>query len=550
MMLKSLTLIAVLALLSACGTAEEADDAASSTVAATAEPAAPLKPVPEVDVERIRADAEALASDEMVGRDTGTAEYLRAAEFVAAAMSEAGLAPAGIDGYMQPVPYLRRQLDTESAEVTLHLADGDHSLSYPTDFLMGGDIVRDRTRVSAPLIFAGFGIRSEAFGIDDFSDIDVEGAIVVTLSGAPASLPSEERAYYSSGRTKAALLAELGAAGQIVLQTNVDRARVPWERSMSYAGRPGLSWLSDSGEASGFFASLSGGAALSPDASDALIAASGRDPSAFFAAVDEGDYEAFEFGFSSTLSRRTTHELIESPNVVGLLPGSDPTLADQFVVISAHLDHLGRCQADDAGDDICNGFYDNAIGISIMLETARALRVTMPRRPILFVAVGGEEKGLLGSDYFAHYPTVPIDQIVANVNLDMPVVMAPTAQVIAFGADHTSLGPIAEQAVARLDMTLVPDPMPEQAIFVRSDHYMFVRQGVPSIYLSPAFTDAFGSFLQNHYHRPSDQMDLPVDWPSIASFARANASVALSVADGNSPPSWNEDDFFGELFAR
>jgi len=535
--------------LTGCGPAEE--PAASNTASADAPAAAVAqqRPVPEVDIARIQADAEALAADDMQGRDTGSEAYDRAAAFVAAAMAEAGLVPAGVDGYMQPVPYLQRQLDETSTEVIVHRQGGDQRLSYRSDYLMGGDVVRNRTRVRAPLVFAGYGVHAPELGVDDFAGVDVEGAIVVILSGAPPSFPSELRAYYASGRTKDEAIASRGAVGVISIPSNVDRARRPWDRSVRYAGRPGMSWLSEAGEASGFFATISGSASLSPDAADALIASTGREPAAFLAAAETGDYATFRFGFDATLARRTEHELVESPNVVGLLPGTDPRLSDQIVVISAHLDHLGVCPADESGDTICNGFYDNAMGTAILLETARTLAAVGTPRPVLFIAVSGEEKGLLGSDYFANHPTVPIDQLIADVNLDMPVMMEPTDEIVAFGGDHTSLGPIAARAVEAVGMRLVPDPIPEEAIFVRTDHYMFVRQGIPAIYLSPTVGEAFGTFLHDNYHQPSDQSDLPVDWPSMGRFARANMAIAMAITDAATPPTWNEGDFFGELFA-
>ena len=198
------------------------------------------------------------------------------------------------------------------------------------------------------------------------------------------------------------------------------------------------------------------------------------------------------------MAKKSRHEEITSPNIVATLEGSDPKLKDEFVVFSAHLDHIGishhkgeHGEHDENGeeiDTINNGALDNASGVSIMLETARLLTSQpAPKRSVLFVVVTGEEKGLLGSSYFAKNPTVPVMQLVANVNLDMPLILYPFADVIAFGSTHSSLGPIVETAANKIDISLSPDPMPEQALFTRSDHYSFVKAGIPSVFLMTGF---------------------------------------------------------------
>jgi Zn-dependent M28 family amino/carboxypeptidase len=205
--------------------------------------------------------------------------------------------------------------------------------------------------------------------------------------------------------------------------------------------------------------------------------------------------------------------------------------------------------------------YDNAMGTSLLIETARAFAAMPepPRRSILFVALTGEERGLVGSDYFAHYPTVPSDSLVANVNLDMPLLLYPLADVVAFGAEHSSLEQTIGKAVMEEDLELSPDPFPEEVIFIRSDQYSFVKKGVPSVFLVPGFTSTdpaidggalFNEFLQTHYHQPSDDLSRPIDWDSALRFARANVRIGHAVAEADEKPSWNEGDFFGEKFGR
>jgi len=239
--------------------------------------------------------------------------------------------------------------------------------------------------------------------------------------------------------------------------------------------------------------------------------------------------------------------------------GTDPELASEYVVFSAHLDHTGIGEpVEGSTDKINNGAYDNAMGIALMLEAARAIAAVPPRRSVMFIGLTAEEKGLLGSDYFAHYPTVPSDSIVANVNLDMPLFLFPVAELVGFGAEHSSLqAPMAAAAEAE-GFVLAPDPMPEENLFIRSDQYSFVKKGIPASYLDvsnrSSDPDIDGDAVvkdhrKNHYHRPSDDLSRPVDWDSAVRFARANARIGLAVANDDDRPTWNEGDFFGEMFA-
>ena len=218
-------------------------------------------------------------------------------------------------------------------------------------------------------------------------------------------------------------------------------------------------------------------------------------------------------------------------------------------------DHTGQGQA-----LINNGALDNASGVSVMLETARLFADgAPPRRSILFVAVTGEEKGLVGSEYFATNPTVPIDKIIAAINLDMPLLLYDFADVIAFGSRHSSMGETVAGVVREFGVELTPDPYPEQNIFVRSDHYRFVQQGVPSIYLVTGVKSRdevidtqpiFEAFLQQHYHKPSDDLSLPIRYDAAARFTLINARIGEKIADDTKRPRWHEGDFFGRTFSN
>ena len=511
--------------------------------------------------ENLEGHLDFLADDARKGRMTGTEGYDDAAQYVARQFEALGLTPGGDEGWYQNVPMLGRRLDIESAAVTVHKDAGDSELKWKEDFVMGGDEVRDQTSVTAEVVFAGYGVHAPEMGYSDYEGIDVRGKIVAVFGGAPERFPHNERAFYSSGRTKAEEMVRRGAVGRIGLRSRVDQKRVPWERLTLNAGiLQGMSWINLSGQVADYHPQIEGEATFSvPTAAELFEGA----PITFEEALDAADAGrplSTPLGVEVTLSQETSHEQVESPNVIGVVPGSDPQLKDEYVVFSAHLDHVGVGAPVD-GDDIYNGYYDNAMGVSLLIEAARAFAAMPepPRRSILFIALTGEERGLIGSDYFAHYPTVPSDSLVANVNLDMPLLLYPLADVIAFGAEHSTLQQLIEPAVAAEDFALTPDPVPEEVLFIRSDQYSFVRQGVPAVFLVPGFTSkdpeidgaaAFQEHLATHYHRPSDDSSRPVDWDSALRFARANVRIGSAIADAEGRPTWNEGDFFGDRFAK
>jgi len=510
----------------------------------------------------IEAHLKFLADDARMGRMTGTPEYDEAAAYVAGHFEEIGLEAGGEDGsWFQAVPMLARRIDVDSATVVFHQDGVEKSQRWKEDFVMGGDVVRSETDITAEVVFVGFGIHAPDMNYSDYDGIDVEGKIVALFGGAPDRFPHNQRAFYSSGLTKAEVAVARGAIGTIRLRSRTDQKRYSWKRVSENAGvRPGMSWINLSGEAANFFPELQGGAMVNVPPAEQLFS---RSPISFEDALDAADAGtplSTPLGTEVTLARRTAHESITSPNIIGILRGSDPELADEYVIFTAHVDHIGTGVPID-GDTIYNGMYDNAMGTSLLVETARAF-AAMPERPkrsIIFIALTGEERGLVGSDYYAHYPTVPSDSIVANVNLDMPLFLFPLADIIGFGAEHSSLQEVVAEAIAVEGFELTPDPMPEEVIFIRSDQYSFVKQGVPSVFLMPGFTSSdtdiegeklWRGFLQTYYHQPSDDFNRTIDWPSAVRFARANVRIGHAIAEDENRPTWNEGDFFGEKFGK
>ena len=263
-------------------------------------------------------------------------------------------------------------------------------------------------------------------------------------------------------------------------------------------------------------------------------------------------------GFALPASVRITttsqQRLVQTANVVAKIEGSDPALKAEHVGIMGHLDHLGIATAK-AGDNIYNGALDNAAGVAVMLEVAHGFShdKVKPKRSLIFVANTAEEKGLLGAESFANDPPVPIADIVSVVDLDQPMLLYDFTDVIAFGGDHSSMGEAIGRAVAKAGIGLSPDPMPAETIFVRSDHYTFVKRGVPALLLATGFAnggkEAWEHYLATDYHQPSDDMKLPINWAAGAKYARVNYLIAREIADAAQRPRWYEGDYFGTTFA-
>lgn len=513
--------------------------------------------------ERIRAHIEFLADDHLRGRQPGTPGYDIAANYVASQFRQLGLEPAGGDGdYLQPVPLRQAWQVPDSAEFHYERDGERRAFRFVEEYFIGASRAYEESEVRAPLVFAGYGIDAPPLGHTDYADLDAEGKVVVILAGQPADFPSEEGAHFSSGREKIRAAAAAGAVGMIQVYTPRSERRFAWDRLETLVGMPSMGWLDGDGAVFGAPLQLRGGAFLHYDAAAELFEGAPASLEEVLALDEAAEpLPAFPLPGEVFLSQRSRHEVISSPNVAALLPGSDPLLADETVVYTAHLDHIGVLPGDDHEDAINNGAMDNAAGIAVMLETARRfIEKGAPRRSVLFLAVTAEEKGLVGSEYFAHHPTVAPGSMVGVVNLDMPVLVYDFADVIAFGAGHSSLGAVVEAAAASEDTALTPDPWPEQNIFVRSDHYRFVQQGIPSVFLVTGVNTRDGAstgegmtiadkFRQEHYHQPSDESSLPIDYAAAARFTRINHRIGELIANDPERPRWNEGDFFGETFS-
>lgn len=502
--------------------------------------------------ERVRADVEFLADDLLEGRDTGSRGHAIAAAYIASQFRSIGLRPGGANGsWYQQVPF-RRASRVGEPEAALALGDRIVPLRPGVDFAARPSLTEQTRNVDAALVFVGHGISDARLGIDNYAGLDVRGKVVVALQGAPEGLPSEIAAHLQS--VKAAAAAARGAAGMLEI---AGTGRAPGSGSFAHLNQPVIDWVEPGGSAAGATAKLGVHGAISRAVAERLFRAARQDLSRVLGqARGRSALRGFELPARLRLADRMEWGNFTSPNVIGLLPGSDPVLAREHVVLIGHLDHLGvRSSAKPGEDAIYNGAIDNAAGVATMLEAARAFVASgkPPRRSILFIAITGEERGLRGADYFAANPTVPIEQIVGAVGLDMPMLLYPFTDVIAFGGDRSTVARDIGRAAQSMGVKVSPDPMPEEAIFVRSDHYRFVTRGIPAILLMTGHANGgkekWEEFLGGVYHQPNDDLGQQILWDQGARYAELNYRIARALADAHGRPLWYSGDYFGDSFA-
>jgi hypothetical protein len=526
--------------------------AAALLIAAATASAQPPATVEADIARRVQADVEFLSSDALEGRDTGSRGYTIAADYVASQFRAIGLQPAGDKGgWFQQVPF-RRASHAKPPVMTLMSGGQAVALKDGIDGSLRPSVTVKERNVTAGFVFVGYGIKDSRYSLDDFRGLDVKGKIAVALQGAPSGLPSDVAAHIGSSKPNFAAAA--GAIGFVEVRRNDGNN----DSSVGRGSRPLTDWVDSAGKAgsvpSGIELQLSfsnGWAERLFEGASKKLDAVRRDAKANSRVGPRG----FVLRPTIKIEAESKWEDYTSPEVVGLLRGSDPTLAAEHVVLMAHLDHLGlKTDAKPGEDAVYNGALDNAAGVATMLEAARlfAAQPVRPKRSVLFIANTGEERGLLGADYYANHPTVPGQSIVGLVDLDMPLLLYPFTDVTAFGADHSTIGATVAEAGKSMGLAVSPDPMPEEAIFTRSDHYMFVRRGVPAVLLMTGHANGgaehWSAYLGKTYHSPQDDLTQKIDWNAGARYAVLNYRIARSMADGARRPMWLQGDYFGDLF--
>jgi hypothetical protein len=495
------------------------------------------------DADRWWAHVVYLSDDSLQGRETGSAGYRKAASHVADQFRKAGLKPGGTNGYFQPVPLLMRRIVEEKSSLTLIRGDKEEPIRWGDEAMLSMRIDH-AAKLEAPIVFVGYGLRIPEANYDDLSGVDLQGKIAVLLSGIPQGVPGPLASHYGSVRWQSLYAA--GAVGGIAIQ-NPKTLEVPWERVVLSRFLPQMA-LTDASMADSVGQQLA--ATINPAHAEKWFAGSGHTFKEILDLANEGK-KLPTFDMKASVRSIVTQETesVTSENVVGILPGTDPKLKDEHIVVSAHLDHLGTSAKPVDGDSIFNGAMDNASGVATLIETAAAAKKGL-KRSLVFLAVTAEEKGLLGSRYFAHRPTVPASNIVANLNTDMFLPLFPMKSVIAEGLEESDLSADLRRVAARTGVEVLADPEPERNGFVRSDQYSFIRRGIPALSPKLGFTkdspehEVVKKWRMDRYHSVRDDLSQPIDLQAAVDFNRFYLALVEAVANRPTRPSWNSNSFF------
>ncbi|WBO85748.1 M28 family peptidase [Hymenobacter yonginensis] len=500
-----------------------------------------------------------LADDQLRGRQPGTSGYKMAVDYVVAQLQQRGVQPAGENGTFLQTVQLRRAITEAGATLRLTPATGPASaLVYGTDFTLYPNPEQPKTAVEAGLVFAGFGISAPELGYDDYAGLDARGKVVVLTRLEPTRFPDAVRLYNADLLTVLQTAARHGAVGVLLAAPKTTtKLPDPPKGLVSVLGADGKVVVSRS-----FQPQIQVAGFISAATLQRLFAGAATDTTRAMAALRAGKPASVALLPRLAATQRSRYQDVTSYNVVGKIEGADPQLRQEYVVHTAHLDHLG-VGTPVAGDSIYNGAHDNATGVTTLLEIAGVYQQLKPKqrpkRSVLLTVVTGEELGLLGSAYFARNPTVPREKLVANVNTDMPTIIAPLLSVVALGAENSTLAaPVAEAARA-LGVTVEADPEPAQNRFIRSDQYSFVTQGIPALHIKYGNKTADGrnnlseqvqKWRAVTYHKPQDDINGQFDFEAGKTYVQLNFLVGYLVANSAQRPTWNPGNFFGERFGK
>lgn len=505
-----------------------------------------------VDPEDIRHHIAVLADDSLKGRLPGTPEYDKAMAYVANQYKILGLKPLGDKEGTTYYQTLTLRNSLVNAEQSYLMLNNQDTLKVGSDYFYQGNANEKVNEFSGELVIAGYGVQAPEYGFNDFENLDVKGNIVVVFNGAPSSLSASERAYLGHTTTKLETLNNLGAAG--VLFVIAPGERGSYESTYENVSLKGTnSVIMPDGNALGrsnFGENLKFGGFLNWPT---LLKLTGLNSEHWKAYRKHGTALPQP---TNTVQLKgkvvTTFKEIESANVLGLLEGAE--LKTEYIVHTAHLDHVGIGKPID-GDSIYNGAHDNASGISVMLEIARLYSKLpyKPKRSVIFAAVTAEEMGLLGSKYLAVNPPVEQQNIIANINTDMPTLIAPLLSIEPLGAEQSSIMNVVQRAAKQLDLTIDADHAPEEVRFVRSDNLNFVLEGIPALRMKYGLkteTSATGldsiikAFTAQHYHKPSDELNNLFNFDAAKTYVRLQFMNSYLINVSEEQPTWNEDSFF------
>ena len=499
----------------------------------------------QVKANDIKADITYLADDKLKGRAPGTEGYQMAVDYVVNHLKALNVKPAGENGTWLQTVRIRKAF-VHDAKMLVNNTPVTNGLAiYPSP-------VTSTTISSSGIVFAGYGISEPALGYDDYTNLDVKGKTVIVIRGTTDKLSSSVSAHVASSSTILKVAALHGAVGVII--ASADTA-IKTAANLSQGVN---SIMDDQGNVavsrSYYSNQLKLYASANYMAATAIFNSLGRSFTDMIMKYKAGEPQSFTLNGTIQFSYTSTYKDILSYNVVGKITGSDPQLKNEYVVHSAHLDHLGIGRPVE-GDSIYNGAHDNASGVASLLGIAKiynSIKIK-PKRSILVVMVTGEEMGDLGSGYFATHPTVPVKSMVADVNTDMPTIIAPLLSITALGAEHSSLSAQVTEAASYFGISVEPDPEPKQARFTRSDQYSFVLAGIPALHIKYGSKTADGKNNLNdivapwrakYYHKPQDDINGVFDFEAGKKYAQLNFLIGYLVAQNTGRPVWNKGDIF------
>ncbi len=464
--------------------------------------------LPNVDKESIKNDIYFLASDELKGRATGTQENRIAARYIAERFRYLGLeSPTGIDDYLQPILFENRKPPKQGK-----LMITDQTIFHGGEMII---LAGEADTLNAPLAFVDQGWKNDT--MDQYEGLDVQGKIVVALFGIPGS--ADPRDGFFSIPEKRKIAADYGALGII----EIYNAAFPWSMMQQFLNREQMMLKEDS-----------------EDETDIPYILSNDKLTTTIEKLNNGENVNAILENSGIME-----EEIPSPNVVGWLEGNDPDLKDEYVILSAHFDHVGIGRADASGDTIYNGARDNAIGTATILQAAAYFSNKRPKRSLLFIGFTAEEIGLLGSAYYADHPVKPLHKAIFNMNTD-GAGYNDVSRISIIGHDRVGVLDIFNTAGEMVGLEIHGDPAPEQGLFDRSDNVSFARKGIPAPDFSPGVT-AFDQQLMKYYHQPGDHAE-DLDYDYLHKFAQAYIIATEKIANLDQQPIWKEGDKYEKAF--
>ncbi len=489
-----------------------------------------------------------IADDSMEGRETGSLGLRKAEAYAVEQLKRAGLEPAGTDGFYQNIQFLQRQIDEKNSYAFLSKDGQSTPVALGDDAYFSTRIEGSDKEVNAPLVFAGNGLQVPESHLDELAGLDLKGKVVVYLAGSPATVPGSLAAHYGGLAQRWKAYASAGAVGIIVIP-NPASMDIPWSRMSLNRAHPSME-LADPefNEVAGLKVAM----IFNPASADALFDGSGHNFAEVAAlARDRKELPVFALAVSLKAQAAIEKAQIESANVVAKLTGSDPKLKNEYVVLSAHIDHVGIGEPVN-GDRIYNGAMDDGSGTAAVLDIAASLKQHPEKlkRSVIFLLVTAEEKGLLGSKYFVARPTVDAKTIVADINIDMFLPIVPLKVLRVQGINDSTLGDEVSAIAKSSGVRAVPDPEPLRNLFVRSDQYNFIRHGIPSVIMDVFYeanspeAQRFKDWLTQRYHAPSDDTDQPVDLHSAALYEQIVRRLLVETANDAQRPQWKANSFF------